>query len=161
MWLDNMRSTVGHYIWHLCTSWPVVDWRKITYIPLIKPCLMCQRRCLVCRYRASNLNKSKRIELNGNSKLRILKACFFFSQGNLCGHCQNVQLPDSRPVEGDRVPEVSLPGVYRLPGQVPRPWWSPEAGTESVLSMWSVTHCTAVRWIDKINLKIPIWLFCA
>jgi len=44
--------------------------------------------------------------------------CVFCSNGNLPRHCKYVQLSDSRSVEGDGLCQVSIPGVYRLPGEV-------------------------------------------
>ena len=40
------------------------------------------------------------------------------SQGNLRRHCRDLQLPHPRPLEGDRLHQVSLPGTDHLAGYV-------------------------------------------
>ena len=42
----------------------------------------------------------------------------FISQGNLRRHCRDLQLPHPRPLEGDRLHQVSLPGTDHLTGYV-------------------------------------------
>ncbi len=49
----------------------------------------------------------------------IIVNVVFCSQGDICWHCQHLLLLDARPVEGECVQQVSLPGVHRLPGQEP------------------------------------------
>ena len=44
-----------------------------------------------------------------NSIVKYLQ--FFISQGNLRCHCWDLQLPDPRPLEGDCLHQVSLPGI--------------------------------------------------
>jgi hypothetical protein len=55
-------------------------------------------------------------------------------------------------VEGDRVPEVALPGVHRLPVQEPQAGGCPEAGTEALLSTL-LPYFLAVRYTKLVEVN--------
>merc|ERR1712098_596967 len=55
-------------------------------------------------------------------------------QGNLRRNCRDLQLPHPRPLEGDRLHQVSLPGVHRLPGKEPPRCWCSETGSQGLLT---------------------------
>ncbi len=79
------------------------------------------------------------------------ESSFFFSQGDVCRHREHLLLPYSRPVEGDCVPEVTLPGVHRLPVQEPQAGGRTEAGTEALLGTL-LPYFLAVRFIKHVEV---------
>jgi hypothetical protein len=69
---------------------------------------------------------------------------YLSSQGDLRRHRQDLRVLDPRPVEGDELHQVSLPGVQRVPRQEPPARTDPEAGGQAVLEQQHVVPHTTL-----------------